>query len=161
MLASNRIFTIHFGNTRKIALPLQHYRTFQEVSALVTLPNGKPTSKRHGPGNGERAQGAPDQDQSEHERPRRFKLPRPGRAPSGGGGRPNPVLGVLGGLGGHSGDFARKGHGGGEEAGWEGSREATGAEAAVMKRANQMRSRRPMRRAEGNGGVIRCSPHVG
>ena len=152
----------HFDiGKNKIALPLHYYRTFQKDLALVTLPDGKSTSRQDGAGDGKRPQGTADQDRRQHELTFGGQLPRPGRTPQGGSWRQNSVLGFLGGLGGHFGNFARKGHGGSEEAGWEGSREGTGAEAAVMKRANQMRSRRPMRRAEGNGGVIRCSPHVG
>lgn len=100
----------------EIALPLHHFRTFQETTALVILPDGKSTSRPNGAGNGERPQGAPFEDRGEHERTRRFKLPRPGRASQGGSGRKNPFLGVLGGLGGHAGGISGKDHGGSEEA---------------------------------------------
>lgn len=98
----------------------------------MTLPDGKSTSRQHGAGDGKRPQGTADQDRGQHERARRFQLPRPGRASQGGSGRQNPVLGLLGGLERHAGGAAGKGHGRGAEAGGEGSGEATGAEAAFL-----------------------------
>ena len=127
----------HFDiGKNKIALPLHYYRTFQKDLALVTLPDGKSTSRQDGAGDGKRPQGTADQDRRQHELTFGGQLPRPGRTPQGGSWRQNSVLGFLGGLGGHFGNFARKGHGGGKEEGGEGSWQATGAEAVVLNGPN-------------------------
>ena len=115
----------HPAGKNEIAPPLQHYRTFPNAPALVRLPNGKPASRPDGDRDGQCAQRAPNQDFGQHERACRFKLPRPCGASQGGSWRQNPVLGILGGLGGHVGYAAGKSDGGGEEAGGEGSGEAT------------------------------------
>jgi hypothetical protein len=63
------------ATSNKLKLSIRYTTTahYQNVAALVRLPNGKSPSRSDGEGNGERPQRAPNQDRGQHECLGRFK----------------------------------------------------------------------------------------